>query len=406
MAGHERRQIPWKNDRTEPLVDTFTTNNEHTEIIVSQRVFPLAAGDPTRVAGFALTGRLKRSGGLTQVYLAYRETADGKLDTRFPFVVKALPKDAPRETRQRLEREAACMQRVDSTRVARLVQHSDGELGSYLVQEYVEGEPLGQLMTRGRLSGNDSLLLAIGLLESLQDVHAAGVVHRDVKPMNVIFRNRGVTLVDLGISLHVQDPRLTARHEVWGTLRYMSPEQDLGEDVEPASDVFSWAVTVAEAAGGRHPFDPHGRLANHSAEYRRVLHDQRRRPLLDTVPHYLVPLLAAALARTPQERPSVTDLLTQLRTIHNTRKAEASGGADTSHPIDSTRVAGPDELLASQTPDPIPSTRQACRRIRESAMTLIIDRNLAFIVAVLLAVALSVPSGTLLRGLYFVVSRR
>lgn len=266
---------------------------------------PLRPNDPGQLGQYRLLHRLPGGSGESWLFLAQR------LPPAAPelVVLKVLPFDAPELTRRRFEREVTNARRIRSSRVARVhaVEETDGL--TFMVQQFAPGEPLSELLARTpdhRLDDANAHRLAVGLLEALDDVHAAHVQHRDTKPSNVIVGERGVTLVDFGISRHDDDRTLTESGYVVGTPRYISPERLEGKPGGPASDVFSWAVTVAEACSGWHPFnDGESALRTPSEQLRLV---RTRIPDLAGVPRRLRPAVEAALAVRPEARPSVTRL--------------------------------------------------------------------------------------------------
>jgi serine/threonine protein kinase len=165
----------------------------------------------------------------------------------------------------RFEREASLMARVHHPNVASLLDFGrlpDG--GGVLVLEYVDGESLDRMLQRcgGSLPWQEATTVALGMIEGLQAVHAAGVLHRDVKPSNVMLERTEparVKLVDFGVARKFagtsEDLHLTAAGEVLGTLNYMSPEQMLGQRIDARSDQYAIGVVLYEMLTGRLPFD-------------------------------------------------------------------------------------------------------------------------------------------------------
>src|SRR4029077_4168285 len=146
--------------------------------------------------------------------------------------------------------------------------------------------------------------LATGLAEALTAIHAAGIVHRDLKPSNVLLTPGGPKVIDFGIAQALDPTSLTRTGITVGSAGFMAPEQIMGR-AGTAADVFTWAVTVAFAAGGRTPF---GTGASDAIMYR-IVHEA---PDLTAVPPGLRPLVEAALAKDPQARPTAPQLLAQL----------------------------------------------------------------------------------------------
>jgi serine/threonine protein kinase len=260
---------------------------------------PLDAGDPGRIGRYRLTGRLG-SGGMGVVYLGVAE--DGRL-----VAVKVLrPElaDDP-EFRARFSREMAVLTRVRGARIVRLIE-ADAEGGRpFLATEYAAGPLLAQhVESAGPLDAGMLYGLAAGLAEALTVIHGAGVVHRDLKPSNIILTADGPKVIDFGISQVLDSVSLTRTGVTIGSTGYMAPEQVMGQ-AGPASDVFAWAVTMTFAATGQPPF---GTGPTDAVVYR-ILHAQ---PSIAGVPDALRPVVAAALAKDPQDRPTAHQILDYL----------------------------------------------------------------------------------------------
>ncbi|GAA2573301.1 serine/threonine-protein kinase [Actinomadura fulvescens] len=202
------------------------------------------------------------------------------------------------EARRRLAREVAAQARVDSPYVARLLDAGVADDRPYVVLQYVPGLALGDLVEAyGPLRGDRLLRFARSLALGLAAVHDAGVLHRDVSPGNVIVLGDRPTLIDFGIAQEAGARQITRPGMVIGTPAYLAPELIEGQPASTASDVFSWAATVAYAATGRHPF---GRGTLHGVCFRIL----RGKADLDGAPEPLAPLLRLALRRDPAERPT------------------------------------------------------------------------------------------------------
>ncbi|MFF4849866.1 serine/threonine protein kinase [Streptomyces sp. NPDC001194] len=259
----------------------------------------LRAGDPERIGGFTLVGRLG-AGGMGVVYLA--QGPDGRL-----VAVKRLREEfaSDLEFRARFRREAAALLRVQGACTARVLAVETGAGSPFVVMEYVQGPTLAEHVgEHGPLRGDMAHGFAVGLAEALVAIHGAGLVHRDLKPGNVLLSNQGPKVIDFGIAQAADATALTRPGVVVGTMGYMAPEQARGQ-AGPAADVFAWALTVAYAATGRHPF---GTGPSEALLYR-VLHEE---PDLDGVPARLRTLLAQALDRAPERRPAPRHLLAAL----------------------------------------------------------------------------------------------
>ncbi|MEN3538105.1 protein kinase [Microbispora sp. ZYX-F-249] len=201
-------------------------------------------------------------------------------------------------------REALAARRVPSFATARVIDVGvEGGL-AYIVSEYVHGPSLDRLVREQGPRNPDSLTrLSISTLAALRGIHNAGIVHRDFKPANVLLGADGPRVIDFGIARAMD--RLTTSAGTKGTPAFMSPEQVLGEQAGPASDLFSWGSTMYYAASGRLPFDGPSVFA---VSQQIMEHS----PDLGPLPAALRRPLAAALAKDPRARPTAADLLLAL----------------------------------------------------------------------------------------------
>jgi len=205
--------------------------------------------------------------------------------------------------RLRLAREVETMRRVSNPHVAAVLDADLNGPSPYVVTRYVAGQTLeAAVRGGGPLRGAALLRLASGLAQALTAIHAAGVVHRDLKPGNVMLDDGQPVVIDFGIA-HIQDStRLTKTGLVMGTPGYLSPEIIEGKEASGASDVHSWGITVAFAATGRQPYG----TGDFQTVFYRVL---AGRPELTGVPPELLPLVAATLSTDPLARPSARSLV-------------------------------------------------------------------------------------------------
>ncbi len=198
--------------------------------------------------------------------------------------------------RARFAREAQLLARVEGPHTARVLAADVDADPAYLALEYVEGLTVHELVeNRAPLPERQLRSLAVALAQGLAAVHAVGVVHRDLKPTNVVLSPTGPKLIDFGIAHLPDGTALTSTGLVLGSPGWMAPEQLQAEQTTAASDVFSWAATVAFAATGRSPF---GTGRPESVHYR-LLHAE---PDLHDVPESLRAVVAAALAKNAARR--------------------------------------------------------------------------------------------------------
>ncbi|MFD0904957.1 serine/threonine-protein kinase [Actinomadura sediminis] len=213
--------------------------------------------------------------------------------------------------RRRLAREVDSMRRVHSPHVAEILDADVTAEQPYIVTQYVPGRTLEEVVEEsGPIAGTDLQRLAVGLASALSAIHGAGIVHRDLKPANVMLMDGGEPVViDFGIAQAADATRLTATGMVIGTPGYLAPEIIEGHEAGPQSDVHAWAGTLAFAATGRPPFGS----GTFEAIFYKIM---AGRPDLDGVPAPLLPVLRAAIARDPSERPKAVDLVQLTRRLH------------------------------------------------------------------------------------------
>ena len=251
---------------------------------------------PDRLGPYRLLERLGE-GGMGVVYLA----ADQQ---QRRVAVKALRPAiaADPNARRRLAREVETMRRVRSPFVAEVLDADVTSDPPYIVTRYVSGRTLEDIVSQdGPLTGPHLARLASGLALALSAVHAAGVVHGDLKPGNVMIANGEPVVIDFGIAQVPDSTRLTQTGMFMGTPGYLAPEVIEGKPSGPASDVHSWGATVAFAATARPPF---GTGAFETIFYR-IINGQ---PDLNGFPTPLLALVGQALSRDPARRPDTAEL--------------------------------------------------------------------------------------------------
>jgi outer membrane protein assembly factor BamB len=258
---------------------------------------PLQPGDP-RVAGqFRLRARLG-AGGMGRVFLGYSPAGRA-------VAVKICHPEfaADPEFVQRFALEVVAARAVNGLYTAQVIDAGPDDSPPWLATSYVPGPALLDAVGRyGPLPAPAVWRLAAGLAEALAAVHARGLVHRDLKPTNVLLAADGPRVIDFGVARALDGTALTATGVTFGTPSYMSPEQAQGRPTGPASDVFALGSTLCFAAGGGPPFgdgDP-------PAVLDRVV---RAAPALDAVPADLRGLIAACLAKDPAGRPDLPQIL-------------------------------------------------------------------------------------------------
>ncbi|MGW1491916.1 bifunctional serine/threonine-protein kinase/ABC transporter substrate-binding protein [Streptomyces sp. NPDC002402] len=259
---------------------------------------PLRGADPARIAGYRLLRRLG-AGGMGVVYLA--RSGGGSLAAL--KVIRAAHSDDA-GFRARFRREVETAGRVSSPWVVPLLEADPDAESPWLATAFVPGPSLAEAVEEcGPLPYGSVRFLGARLAEALEAVHGAGLVHRDVKPGNVLLAVDGPRMIDFGIARMPEDTALTASGMVVGSPGFLSPEQaqGRGREIGPASDVFSLGCLLAYAVTGERPF---GRGS--AAEVLvRTVHDE---PDLDGVPAELLPLLRDCLSKDSGSRPTVAEI--------------------------------------------------------------------------------------------------
>ncbi|MCF4121210.1 serine/threonine protein kinase [Antribacter sp. KLBMP9083] len=263
---------------------------------------PVALGpaEPRTIGPFRVRSRIG-SGGMGDVYLG---TGRSGQQVAIKLIRGAQLHDG--EFRARFRREAGAAAKVRSRFIANLVD-ADLDAGvPWLATEYIAGPTLSQaLAVRGPMPQEAVLDLVTGVAEALHTIHGAGLVHRDVKPANVILGPDGPCLIDLGVVAMIDATRVTMTGQPVGTPMYMAPEQATGNRATAAADVWALGALAYYAATGNHLFEG----AHPAVVLYRVSAEE---PSYDDCPAYLRPLLDACLTKDPATRPSLDAILRSL----------------------------------------------------------------------------------------------
>ena len=256
--------------------------------------------DPREIGPYRLLGQLG-TGGMGQVFLAM--SAGGR-----PIAVKVIRTELATDPdfRARFRREVAAAQKVSGLFTALVV---DADLDCpmpWLATAYVPGPSLTEAVKgHGPLPARSVLALTAGLAEGLDAIHAAGVVHRDLKPSNVLLAEDGPRVIDFGISEAAEASVVAGANVLIGSPGYMSPEQVLGADISPASDIFSLGSVLTFAATGTGPFG----AGSHAALMYRLVNNPAE---LGDVPGELRSLISSCLAKHPGARPTARQVLAEV----------------------------------------------------------------------------------------------
>ncbi|MGI5190490.1 serine/threonine-protein kinase [Promicromonospora sp. CA-289599] len=260
----------------------------------------LRSGDPRTIGPFRVRSRLG-SGGMGDVYLGTSRRGE---QVAIKLIRGAQLHDD--EFRARFRREVRAAAKVRSRFIANLIDADpDAEL-PWLATDYVPGPTLSQaLAAQGPLAEDEVQRLVAGVAEALHEIHRAGLVHRDVKPANVILGPDGPRLIDLGVVASVGATRLTMTGQPVGTPMYMAPEQASGNRTTSAADVWALGALAYYAATGNHLFE-----GDHPAVV--LYRVAASPPSYDDCPPYLRPFLDALLVKDPEHRPTLDAILHSL----------------------------------------------------------------------------------------------
>ena len=279
---------------------------------------PLRPRDPRRLGDYELVGRLGE-GGMGTVYLA-RDPAGVQVAVK---VIRAdlAPDD---EFRRRFRSEVARARQVPPLCTAEVLDADPDHEQPYLVVEYVDGPTLADVVDeRGPLTASNLHSVAIGVATALTAIHGAGVIHRDLKPRNVLLAPGSPKVIDFGIARATEATSgNTSPDQMVGTVAYMAPERfglEADSPLTPAADVFAWGGVVAYAGTGRTPFAADSPPATAA----RIL---TQPPDLTGLHGPLRDLVARALHKDPADRPSARELLDLL--LDGPQRATAEALAD------------------------------------------------------------------------------
>jgi hypothetical protein len=285
---------------TEPLRETA-----HTRRMGPAHDRPPAAPADGLVLGRYRLERMLGAGGFGVVWLAHDERLERDV------AVKVIPRERQDAGTTRAEREARAAARLNHPGVVGLYELDHDEHSTYLVSELVRGRTFAELAHAGALSDSDVARIGLALCDALAHAHERGVIHRDVKPQNVMVLAEPdagagfAKLADFGVAHLASGDVLTRTGDVVGTIAYMAPEQAEGLRVTPAADVYALALTLYEAWTGSNPVRGHGPAGTARRLGRRLprLADRRR-----DLPFELGDAIDACLDPSPLRRPEIAEL--------------------------------------------------------------------------------------------------
>jgi serine/threonine protein kinase len=267
------------------------------------------------------------SGGMSSVYRAFDPTLERSV------AIKLMHRDISSDPDQleRFRREARAVAQLNHPHVVTVIDAGEDDGAPYIVFEYVEGETLkGRIRRLGRLPVAEAVAYAIEIGRALECAHAHRLVHRDVKPQNVLIDPAGrAKVTDFGIARSLEAQGLTAPGRVLGTTDYVSPEQALGHEVTAQSDIYSLGIVLYEMLTGEAPFKADTQVAVAMQHVREPLPDvQRRRPEISAA---LAAVVERATAKETRNRyATVGEMvhdLEEVLAIEAARSGQATGEA-------------------------------------------------------------------------------
>ncbi len=275
--------------------------------------------------GTVLSGRYRLeaklgSGGMSTVYLARDQTLDR------PVAVKVMHREMSEQADQleRFRQEARSVAKLSHPNVVSVIDAGEDGGYPYIVFEYVEGETLKQRIKReGALDPQEAIAYAIEIARGLSMAHARNMVHRDIKPQNILIDAEGrAKLTDFGISRQLEQDGMTATGRVLGTTDYVAPEQAMGHKVDPRTDIYSLGVVLYEMLVGQVPFSADSQVGVAMKHVNEELPDvQRRRPEVSAAVALVV---ERATAKDPQQRyQQVGEMIDDLSTALEVEAARA-----------------------------------------------------------------------------------
>jgi len=283
------------------------------------------ASTSSQMIGTVLSGRYRLeaklgSGGMSTVYLARDTTLDR------PVAVKVMHREMSEQADQleRFRQEARAVAKLSHPNVVAVIDAGEDKGHPYIVFEYVEGETLKQRINRvGALDAQEALAYAIEIARGLTVAHARKMVHRDIKPQNVLIDSEGrAKLTDFGISRQLESDGLTATGRVLGTTDYVSPEQAMGHGVDQRSDIYSLGVVLYEMLIGQVPYHADSQVGVAMKHVNEDMPDvQTRRPELSAAAALVV---ERATAKDPNQRyQDVGEMIDDLSTALEVEAARA-----------------------------------------------------------------------------------
>ncbi|WP_079033963.1 MULTISPECIES: serine/threonine-protein kinase [unclassified Streptomyces] len=306
---------------------------------------PPAASPPEPGAGRLIAGRYRLlaklgHGGMGTVWRAKDETVDREVAVKEPRVPDHLPERERANAYERMRREARAAARLDHPAVVNVHDVAVVDGRPWIVMELVQGRSLGDALQEGTLGARDAARIGLEVLGALEAAHAAGILHRDVKPDNVMLgRHDRVVLTDFGIAQIEGETNLTDTGGFVGSPEYIAPERVLGQRPGPASDLWSLGVVLYAATEGVSPF----RRSNTPATLQSVLNAEPAAPAAARGP--LAEAINGLLQKDPSRRPNAARTRDLLERAANPPEPALTQPARLPESVRRGIVLGPKTLL-------------------------------------------------------------
>jgi serine/threonine-protein kinase len=333
-------------------------------------------GDPTIETDRLIGGRYRLGDVLGRSLMSEVRRGEDTLLLR-AVAIKLLRDDGDPRSVARFEREAQILARLHHPNIVAVFDTGVDGRERFIVMELIEGVPLRELLDKGPLAVERATEITSDLASALASAHAHEIVHRDVKPSNVLLSSEGgVKLVDMGIARLLSAEALTLTMTTLGTARYMSPEQARGERLDGRSDIYSLGCVLFEMVTGRTPFDGNPVALSYAHSTTPAPRVRSYNPALSPA---IDDLVAAMLEKDPGDRPQTgEDVQRSLDAVRERAVAEAAPTT----PIESVRLPPPPGS------GPLWSRRRTLREWGEPVAFLVLGGLLAVVVLIaLLAIA-------------------
>jgi len=326
----------------------------------------VSAGIPEVLGHYRIVS-LIGSGGMGEVYLADDETLGRRV------AIKMLPAGVARDpdARRRMLREARAVAALDHPNVCMIYDVGEHEGRPYIVMQFIEGETLFERLRDSRLTLAECFDIGMQVSAALDEAHSHGVVHRDIKPMNIMLTRRGqVKVLDFGLARFAENKDrstevLSRTGTVTGTAPYMSPEQLRGAATDARSDIFSFGIVLYEMAAGRRPFDRDSTVSTITA----ILFEDPE-PIDDEDVAPLVPIIRKALQKDPSKRYATSALLLEALEHAKARPRSRSRRPRTEE-MEAARMTQQPPPTEKMAAEKVPSQKLASQKTRTDSLAVL-----------------------------------